>query len=104
MGPLRPTVIVVAPAEVMEALRWLLDKKSTKFKWDGTDYARPDRGQLPDTEGLLFHEEPLKILLKIAPSRFPSHASLRDAFMLCDQKFNILPESACGRRHEANLA
>jgi hypothetical protein len=95
----RPTSVVVKPTEVLAALTPFLDKRQPGFKWDGSDYQRPSRNQSADKDGLDLYSEPLRSILTLAPSGFPTHASLREAFELCDEKFKIFDDEKGHGRH-----
>eukprot|EP00969_Alexandrium_andersonii_P042616 1870046-Alexandrium_andersonii.AAC.1 len=85
----RPPSVVVQPAEVLEVWGQWLEKRRPGFAWDGSDYQRPSRNQSVDKESLEKYKGPLARLLQLAPSGFPTHSSLRDAFVLADETHDI---------------
>lgn len=98
----RPASVVVKPSEVLAQWGPLLDKRLQCLEWDGSHYPRPSRNQ--STE-LAMYSERLKILLQLAPSGFPTHASLRESFELCGGKYKTFDdEKGHGRSTTAGRA
>ena len=100
----RPASVVLKPCDVVSELKGLLEKRLPGFQWDGSDYQRPHRNQAADKDGLLLYLEPLQKLLKLAPTGFPTHTSLRESFELCDEKFKIFDDKSHGRHTTAARA
>ena len=94
----RPPSVVVSPTALLEEWKELLDKRFPCFKWDGSDYQRPSRNQAVDKPGLEVYLKPLRVLLKHAPTGFPTQTSLRETFELCDTKYGILSNNEAGRQ------
>ena len=95
----RPASVVVQAPQVCESLKPWLDKRFPGFRWDGLDYGRPSRTQAADRDGLLRYAGPLEAILKLATSGFPTLCSLRDAFILCDEKYKIFNDEKGIGRH-----
>ena len=62
------------------------------WSWDGTSYPKTKRSDGPNVEGLAMHNEPLKILLQLAPNGYPDPYRLRDLLMKMHSLFNIFAE------------
>ena len=103
MTPRPPSVVVSPPEVVKNWLPWL-EKKFPGFSWSGKHYARCGRSQSADVPGLLSHKDPLVELIKLAPTGFPTHVSLRETFQLADSKYNILEDEGMGRFDAASKA
>ena len=64
--------------------------KNPGFEWDGSDYAKASRCTTADVQGLSLYMKPLEQLLKLAPTGFPTHASLRTVFEKLQNTYKIL--------------
>jgi len=105
-GPMspRPASVVVSPPEVVKAWLPWLENLIPGFSWNGKLYGRCCRSQPADVPGLLSHKDPLVELIKLAPTGFPTHVSLRETFQLADSKYNILEDEGMGRFDAASKA
>ena len=102
----RPPAVVVSLADVVASWSEWLRLKNPGFTWDASSYARPSRNQSADLPGLREFALPLAALLKHARTGFPTHSSLRDVFVKCDEEFNIFEscKNARGRQDTASKA
>ena len=71
--------------------------RSPGFSWDGSGYSA-SRTQLIDEDSMLYYASPLQMLLGVAPTGFPAHKCLMEAFeklhgrhdiLGCDKRFTI---------------
>ena len=86
----RPKNVNIDGASLFVAWEPWAKIKDPGFEWDGSDYAKACRSLAPDSGGLVLYMEPLKVLLKLAPTGFPTHASLRQVFEKLHNKYRIL--------------
>ena len=103
----RPLNMVVKTEDVVSAWQQWLQLKECPFPWDGSAYSKPNRNQGPSSDGLRLYKGPLAALIALAPSGFPTMCSLRDALIVCDERFAIFKVSAGrtrGRLTEAAFA
>ncbi len=82
----RPGTSTFKPEQLAELWDDLAGRRDPGFQWDGSSYGAT-RGSLPDREGLLRHVAPLRSLLSLAPSGFPSHPNVLSALLLLDEKY-----------------
>ena len=78
------------------ATEWgdLAKLKDSGFNWLGEDYEKTKRSQGPDRQGLKVYAAPLAKLIRLAPSGFPRHVSLRNALKALDSKHKIKPNGS----------
>ena len=67
----------------------LASRRKVSFAWDGSGYMST-RTQNIDEMTMLPYAEPLKALLEVAPSGFPSHKCLVDAFEELHNRYEVL--------------
>ena len=85
----RPLTSKFLPRDLVEDWTPIAQVRNPGFLWDGSDYDCPKRSQLGDVSQLLARQEPLKLLIKHAPTGFPSHPNLRSALGSLQVKFQI---------------
>lgn len=85
----RPGTSTFNPDELAQLWDDLAGRRDPGFQWDGSSYG-VSRGAAPDRDGLLRHLAPLRSLLTLAPSGFPSHPNLATALMRLDEKHSGL--------------
>ena len=67
-----------------------LSHQDPSIKWDGSLYQCGCRSKHGSSSQLIVYMEPLKILLSMAPSGFPSFLDLRQSIILLDNLANVL--------------
>ena len=72
----------------------LASRRKVSFAWDGSGYMST-RTQNIDEMTMLPYAEPLKALLEVAPSGFPSHKCLMEAFEELHTRYEVL---SCDKR------
>ena len=85
----RPRTSYFDSEDLADQWKELANLRTCGFSWDGRDYAKPSRSTQADKQGLRLYMNALAILLKMAPTGFPSHADLRNTFMVLDKKHGI---------------
>ena len=104
MAASRPLYKVVDGHQLMEAWSPWLKLRQPGWAWGGSEYRRPHRNQAADVGGLELYKRPLLKLLELAPSGFPTHTSMREALLLCDDRFAILALADSSRLERAAVA
>ena len=94
----------VVPMSLKDDWHEYLSLRQPGFDWTGADYSRPDRNQAPDRAGLQLYTGPLQKLLAHAPEGFPTHSSLRDVFIKCDEDWKIFGGNSKNRFQAARDA
>ena len=89
----RPTTTNFKAAELVESWKERTNLRDPGFQWDGSGYGKPSRSSGIDEESISTYAKPLKVLLTLAPTGFPSHPDLRRAFVILNQRFNALQVS-----------
>ena len=72
----------------------LASRRTVSFAWDGSGYMST-RTQNIDEMTMLPYAEPLKALLEVAPSGFPSHKCLMETFEELHTRYEVL---SCDKR------
>ena len=85
----RPKTLHVPVADLFDAWAPLARLRDTSFEWDGSAYSKPSRNLSCDRSGLEAHKDALMELVRLAPTGFPAHASVREALLQLDSRFNI---------------
>ena len=85
----RPKTSYFDSEDLFEELRELSKLKDPGFKWDGSTYQKPTRSTSADHEGLFAHRKALEVLLKVAPTGFPSHSDLKATFVKLHKKEQV---------------
>ena len=78
----RPMTCSFEPAELVAAWKSLAGLRDPGFSCQGTSYGSTYRGSAD--------EEGLQVLLRFAPTGFPSHPCLRVTLLVLHNEFNIL--------------
>ena len=86
----RPKTIHVSASELVSAWAPIAQARSKLCSWDGAFYSKPSRNLGPDHSGIENHHRPLKALLALAPSGFPSLVSVRSALLRLNEEFGVL--------------
>jgi hypothetical protein len=89
----RPSTINFKAEELVKSWEEWTNLRDPGFHWDGSGYGKSCRSSGCDQEGINMYEKPLKVLLKLAPSAFPSHPDLRRTFVILNQRFHVLQVS-----------
>ena len=85
----RPDTCSFKPGHLVKQWDDLASRRKPGFEWDGSSYGA-SRGGIPDRDGLVMHAAPLRELLAIAPTGFPSHPSLVATLTQLDEKYQGL--------------
>ena len=85
----RPRTIQLDPQALADGWDALASLRDCGFQWDGTEYPNEVRGRSPCKASLLQHKEALSVLLKQAPTGFPSHSRLRLALQILHGRHRI---------------
>ena len=84
-----PKTVHFQPLELATSWRAFAQLRTPGFEFDGSGYGKPVRSLSGDLTGLVAYSAPLKCLLGVAPTGFPSQASVRDSLLLLQKDHNI---------------
>ena len=85
----RPKQIEIDVSALVAQWQQWAQMKKPGFEWDASDYSKTSRSVTPDVEGLIAYAAPLRCLIEMAPTGFPTQTSLRQVFTKLQADFKI---------------